>query len=84
MDKDDFMTIHGGYDRAFVTEDPDLVVPPDVLREMEREGVIGDLADYFITTTGTGTSTGNARGFGRDFVKKMLDGHIGAVFLTST
>ena len=84
MDKDDFMTIHGGYDRAFVTEDPDLVVPLDVLREMEREGVIGGLADNFITTTGTGTSTGNARGFGRDFVKKLLDDHIGAVILTST
>ena len=84
MDKKDFMTIHGGYDRAFVTEDPDLVVPLDVLREMEREGVIGELADYFITTTGTGTSTGNAKAFGEDFVKKLLDDHIGAVILTST
>ena len=60
MDKKDFMTIHGGYDRAFVTEDPDLVVPLDVLRELEKEGEFGELANYFITTTGTGTSTGNA------------------------
>lgn len=84
MDKKDFMTIHGGYDRAFVTEDPDLVVPLDVLREMEQEGVIGELADYFITTTGTGTSTGNAKGFGKEFVKKLLNDNIGAVILTST
>ena len=84
MDKADFMTIHGGYDRAFVTEDPDLVVPLDVLRELEEEGKIGQLADYFITTTGTGTSTGNAKGFGKDFVKKLLDDQVGAVILTST
>lgn len=84
MDKKDFMTIHGGYDRAFVTEDPDLVVPLDVLREMEKEGTIGELADYFITTTGTGTSTGNSKAFGEDFVKKLLDDKIGAVILTST
>lgn len=84
MDKTDFMTIHGGYDRAFVTEDPDLVVPLDVLREMEAEGVIGELADYFITTTGTGTSTGNSKGFGKEFVKKLQDDNIGAVILTST
>lgn len=84
MDKADFMTIHGGYDRAFVTEDPDLVVPLDVLRELEQEGKIGELADYFITTTGTGTSTGNAKAFAVDFVKKLLDDHIGAVILTST
>ena len=37
MDKKDFMTVHGGYDRAFVTEDPNLVIPLDVLREMEKE-----------------------------------------------
>lgn len=84
MDKKDFMTIHGGYDRAFVTEEPDLVVPLDVLRELEAEGAIGELADYFITTTGTGTSTGNAKGFGIEFVKKLLDDQIGAVILTST
>lgn len=84
MDKSDFMTIHGGYDRAYVTEDPNLVVPLDVLREMEEEGVIGELADYFITTTGTGTSTGNSKGFGKEFVKTLLEDNVQAVILTST
>lgn len=84
MDKKDFMTIHGGYDRAFVTEDPNLVVPLDVMRDLEKEGVIGELANYFITTTGTGTSTGNAKGFGEDFVKKLKADGVGAVILTST
>ncbi len=84
MTKEEFMTVHGGYDRAFVTENPNLVVPLDVLREMEQEGTIGELAPYFITTTGTGTSVGNAKGFGESFVKKLLDDKIGAVILTST
>lgn len=84
MSKDDFMTVHGGYDRAFVTEDPNLVIPLDVLREMEKEGIIGELAPYFISTTGTGTSVGNAKRFGESFVKKLLDDQIGAVILTST
>lgn len=84
MDKKDFMTVHGGYDRAFVTEDPNLVIPLDVLREMEKEGVFGELADYFISTTGTGTATGNAKAFGEDFVGKLKEDGIGAVILTST
>lgn len=84
LSKDDFMTVHGGYDRAFVTENPNLVIPLDVLREMEKEGVIGELCNYFITTTGTGTSVGNARGFGEDFTKKLLADGVGAVILTST
>lgn len=84
MDKKDFMTIHGGYDRAFVTENPNLVVPLDVMRELEAEGKIGKLADYFITTTGTGTSTGNAKRFGEDFAPKLKEDGVDAVILVST
>lgn len=84
MSPKDFMTIHGGYDRQFVTENPNLVVPLDVLREMEQNHEIGSLANYFITTTGTGTSTGNAKGFGESFTKKLLDDKIDAVILVST
>lgn len=84
LSKNDFMTVHGGYDRAFVTENPNLVVPLDVLREMEAEGIIGELANYFITTTGTGTSVGNAKAFGEAFSKKLVEDGVGAVILTST
>lgn len=84
MSKDDFMTIHGGYDRAFVLENPNLVVPLDALRELEKAGEIGEVANYFITTTGTGTSIGNAKRFGESFSKKLLDDGISAVILTST
>ncbi len=84
MDKSEFMTIHGGYDRQFVLENPNLVIPLDVMREIEAEGGIGELADYFVTTTGTGTSTGNAKRFGESFVPKLLEDGVQAVILTST
>ena len=84
MSADDFMTIHGGYDRAFVTENPNLVIPLDALRVLEKNGEIGELANYFISTTGTGTSTGNSKGFGESFTKKLLADGIDAVILTST
>ena len=84
MDPKEFMTVHGGYDRAFVLKNPNLVIPLDVMREIEAEGGIGELADYFITTTGTGTSTSNAKHFGEDFVPKLLADGVQAVILTST
>jgi len=84
LTKDKFMTVHGGYDRAFVLENPNLVVPLDVLREMEKEGIIGELSNYFITTTGTGTYVGNAKSFGEQFTKKLLADGVQAVILTST
>lgn len=84
LSPDQFMSIHGGYDRTFVLENPNRVLPLDVMRDLEREGVIGQLANYFVATTGTGTSVGNARGFGKDFSKKLVDDGVGAVILTST
>lgn len=84
MSPKDFMTIHGGYDRQYVTENPNLVVPLDVLRELEQEGEFGELANYFVTTTGTGTSTGNAKTFGQYFTKTLMDDHVDAVILVST
>ena len=84
LSSDDFMTIHGGYDREFVLKNPNLVVPLDVLRELEEENVIGELTNYFITTTGTGTSVGNSKRFGESFVQKLIEDKVDAVILTST
>ena len=83
-DKKDFMTVHGGYDRAFITEDPDLCIPVDVLRDLEKKGFIGKLMDYFITTTGTGTATNSAKRFAEEFVPILKKDQVDAVLLVST
>lgn len=83
-DKKDFMTIHGGYDRAFVTEDPNLCIPIDVLRDMEKRGVIGKLMDYFISTTGTGTATNSSKRFAEEFIPILKRDQVDAVLLVST
>lgn len=84
MPAEGYTSIHGGYDRTYALEDINRVVPLDVMREMEKEGVIGKLADYFISTTGTGTSVGSSRAFAVDFSKKLLEDGVDAVILTST
>lgn len=84
MSKDDYMTIHGGYDRQFVLEDPNLVVPLDVLREMEAAGEIGSLYPYFATTTGTGTATNSAAKFGDEIGAKLKEEGVDGVILVST
>lgn len=84
MSSDVYTTIHGGYDRQFVMEDPNLVVPLDVLREMEKDGEFGELVNYFCSTTGTGTATGSAAKFGDAIGKKLVEDHVDGVILVST
>ena len=37
---EDYEILHGGYDPQFVREDPDRLVPLDVMRELEQSGAI--------------------------------------------
>lgn len=79
-----YETAHGGYDPVYANEDADRVLPVDVLRELEKEGVIGELHRYFYTTVGNGTSVANAKKFASTFAKELVADGVQAVILTST
>ncbi len=80
----EFQSVDGGYSNVFANEDPDRVLPVDVLRDCEREGKIGRLYPYFFTTTGNGTTLENSRKFGREIAGVLLADGVQAVILTST
>jgi betaine reductase len=75
---------HGGYDPQFVRQDPDRLVPLDVMRELEKEGVIGKLHDSFISTSGLANPLSNTRRMGREMAERVKQLGIDAVILTST
>lgn len=77
-------TAHGGYDPVYANENPDRVLPVDVLRELEKEGVIGELHRYFYTTVGNGTSVANSKKFAADYAKELKADGVDTVILTST
>lgn len=79
-----FQTAHGGYDPVYANEDPDRVLPVDVMREMEKEGVIGELHRYYYATVGNGTSVANARKYAQAIAAELKQDGVQAVILTST
>lgn len=79
-----YETAHGGYDPVYANEDSDRVLPVDVLRDLEKEGKIGELHHLFYTTVGNGTAVASAKGFADDFSKKLKADGVDAVILTST
>jgi len=56
----------------------------DVLRDLENEGVIGELHRYFYTTTGNGTSVANSKKFAATIAEELIKDGVQAVVLTST
>lgn len=79
-----YQTAHGGYNPVACNQNPNRVLPVDVLRDMEKEGRIGKLFDTFYTTVGDGTSLSNARKFGAAIAQKLKDAGVSAAILTST
>lgn len=79
-----YETAHGGYDPVYANEDSDRVLPVDVLRDLEKEGKIGELHRYFYTTVGNGTSVGNSKKFAAEFAQELVADGVKAVILTST
>ena len=79
-----YETAHGGYDPVYANADPNRVLPVDVMRDLEREGKIGKLHDFFYTTVGNGTSVANAKSFAAEYAQKLLQAGVHAVIMTST
>lgn len=81
---DTYETAHGGYDPSYANQDADRVLPVDVLRDLEKEHVIGKLYNKFYTTVGNGTAVASAKAFAEEIGKKLKEDHVDAVILTST
>lgn len=81
---DTYETAHGGYDPTYANQDADRVLPVDVLRDMEKEGVIGKLHHLYYSTVGNGTAVASAKSFAEEIGKRLVADHVDAVILTST
>lgn len=79
-----FETAHGGHDPVYANDDPDRVIPVDVLRELEKEGKIGSLHRYFYSTVGNGTAVASSKKYGEYAAKELIADGVDAVILTST
>lgn len=84
LTSDKWETAHGGYDPIYANEDPDRVLPVDVLRDCEREGVIGKLHDLFYTTVGNGTAVASSKKFAAEYAQKLVAAGVDGVIMTST
>lgn len=49
MKPDKYEVSHQGYDNQYVNADPNRLLPVDIMRELEKEGIIGKLCDIFLT-----------------------------------
>lgn len=79
-----YKTIHSGFDPAAANADPNRIVPWDVLKDMEKEGVFGSLHPYFYSTVGTGTTQAEAARMAKEIIPYLEEDKVDAVLMVST
>jgi len=84
LDPDEFDAVHSGYDTAFANRDPHRLVPLDVMRELEREGVIGKVHEVVHATGGAHAAVENATRIGQGIAERLKAAGVTGVILTST
>ena len=84
LPKGQFESVHAGYDPVYANEDPNRVAPYRMLKTLEKEGVIGEVYPYLLTTTGNSTAVADATVFGQEMAKDLLAAGVDGVILTST
>lgn len=82
--KGDYESVHAGYDPVYGNDDPNRIVPLDIMREMENNGRIGKLYPYFLSTTGNSTSVADAKRMGKEMAMELNNNGVDGVILTST
>jgi glycine reductase len=84
LNPDDYEVNHIGYTPVFVLQDPHRLVPVDVMRDLEKEGIIGKLHEKFYATAGAVCIVENVQKMGRAIAKELKDEEVSGVILTST
>lgn len=74
---------HQGYDTSYVEENPNRLLPIDVMREMEAEKKIGKLCPFFISTAGVMTSVERSITLGMKIADEVMKKDVDAVMITS-
>lgn len=75
---------HVGYDSVFVKEDPNRLVPVDIMRDLQKEGRIGELHEEFYSTTGVANVVETMSRMGRRIAGELKAEGVSGVILTST
>ena len=84
LDPKDYEVVHVGYDSSLVRQDPHRLVPLDVMRDLEKEAVIGKVCESFYSTTGVATTLENSRKIGQGMAEQLKSEGVDGVILTST
>lgn len=84
LSRDEFECVHGGFYNVPASENPNVVLPLDALREFEARGAFARLADFYCTTTGNDQRFADCVRNGKEIAELLWQERIDGVLLVAT
>lgn len=81
---DKFECVHGGFFNLPACENPNLVLPLDVLRALEREGAFAKLLDFYCATCGNDQRLADCKKNGAEIARTIRKQQADAALLVAT
>jgi glycine reductase len=84
MAPDKWECVHRGFHTELANRDPNLVVPLNVVRQIEKDGGIGRILPIYYGTSGRGTSVGVSERLGAEMAQEMVDAGVDGCLFVAT
>jgi glycine/betaine/sarcosine/D-proline reductase family selenoprotein B len=81
---DRYECVHGGFYNEMASHNPNLVLPLDVMRDLQREGAVGDVLDFYCVTTGNDQRLIDCKRNGREIAAVLRSANVNGVLLVAT
>jgi glycine reductase complex component B subunit gamma len=79
-----FECVHGGFFNLPASRNPNLVLPLDAVRALERDGAFGKLLDFYCSTVGNDQRLADCKRHGEEIARVLRARQVDAVLLVAT
>lgn len=80
----DWESVHRGFYTDIVNKNPHYILPLNIMRTLEDQGVFGSLYPWFFTTSGVGTAVADSKRMGSEMAQEMVKAGVTGCILVAT
>lgn len=80
----DWESVHRGFYTTITNQNPNYILPLNLLREMEKGGAFRAIHPWFFSTSGVGTAVGDSKTIGVEMGQQMVKAGVRACILVAT
>lgn len=84
LSSEDWESVHRGFYTLIVNENPNYVLPLNIVRDLEEQRAFKGLHPMFLTTSGVGTSVADAKRIGEGMAEELKGAGVDGCLLVAT